>query len=412
MGTAEDFEVLIKDLQEKGMGWIQDIVPNHMAYDSENPLLVDILEHGSDSEYFDYFDIDWDHPYEDLKGKILAPLLGEFYGTCLENGEIQLNYDKSGLSVNYHSLKIPLKIESYASFITYDLGRLARTLGRNHPDFIKLLGVLYLVKNISDELSTRQRKDQVDFIKGLLWELDDQNLEIQEFIKQNLKIFNGEVGKLESFDRLDNLLAEQFFRLSFWKVGAEELNYRRFFTVNELIGLRIEDTKVFQKTHQLIAQFVESGKFTGLRVDHVDGLYNPTQYLQRLREKMGGVYMVVEKILEFGESLPTQWSIQGTSGYDSLNYLNWIFCQTGNQKAFSKIYTQITDLNASCEQLITDKKRLIAEKNLAGDVDNLARLLKKIAGQYRYGRDFTLTGLKEAILEVLVQFPVYCTYIS
>jgi (1->4)-alpha-D-glucan 1-alpha-D-glucosylmutase len=412
LGTEEEFEQLISDLQSKGMGWLQDIVPNHMAYDSENKYLMDILENGRDSEYIDYFDIDWEHPYEDFKNKILAPMMGDFYGNSLENGEIKLSYDRNGLSVNYYALKIPLRIESYTSFIGYDLGKLTRQLGRNHPDFIKLLGILYLIKNIPTETSGRQRKDQAEFVKELLWELYEQNPAVQEFIEENIKTFNGEVGNPSSFDLLDNLLAEQFFRLSFWKVGAEELNYRRFFTVNELICVRIEDQKVFQKTHNLIGQLIESGKFTGLRIDHVDGLYDPTQYLQRLREKMGDTYIVVEKILEFDEELSDRWEIQGTSGYDSLNQLNGVFSQVKNKEAFDTIYDRIANLKVPYDQLLADKKRLIAETNLGGDVDNLARFLKRISGQYRYGRDFTLTGLKKAILEVLVQFPVYCTYID
>lgn len=412
LGTEEEFENLIADLQAKEMGWVQDIVPNHMAYDSENKYLMDILENGRDSEYIDYFDIDWEHPYEDFKNKILAPMMGDFYGNCLENGEIKLSYDRNGLSVNYFAFKVPLRIESYPSFIGYELGKLTRKLGRNHPDFIKLLGILYLIKNIPTETSGRQRKDQAEFVKELLWELYEQNPAVQEFIEENIKTFNGEVGNPSSFNLLDNLLAEQFFRLSFWKVGAEELNYRRFFTVNELICVRIEDRKVFQKTHDLIDRLVESGKFTGLRIDHVDGLYDPTQYLQRLREKMGDIYIVVEKILEFDEELNDRWEIQGTSGYDSLNQLNGVFSQVKNREAFDKIYDRIANFKISYDQLLTEKKRLIAETNLGGDVDNLARFLKRISGQYRYGRDFTLTGLKKAILEVLIQFPVYCTYID
>ena len=412
LGTEAEFEALMVQLQEREMGWVQDIVPNHMAYDSQNQFLMDVLVHGQDSEYCEFFDIDWEHPYEDIRGKVLTPMMGYFYGQCLENGEIKLSYDERGLSVNYYGLKIPLRIESYASFLNQDFVRLSRSLGRSHPDAIKILGILYIVKNIPSETAGIERKEQAEFVKGLLWELYNDNQKVKGFIDQNLKRFNGEVGKPESFDLLEDLLGEQFFRLSFWKVGAEELNYRRFFTVNELICLRIEDAQVFEKTHALIDRLVGSGKLTGLRIDHIDGLYAPTEYLERLRAKMGDIYIVAEKILELGEELPSSWKLQGTSGYDFLNHVNSIFCQKENENAFTDLYERLTGLRPVYEEMLADKKRLIAETNLVGDVNNLAHLLKRIAGGYRYGRDFTLEGLRKAILEVLVQFPIYCTYID
>lgn len=412
LGTLENFETLVKEIQNHEMGWVQDIVPNHMAYDSENHWLMDVLENGSESEAFDYFDIEWDQAYDDIKGRVLAPMLGNFYGQCLENGEIQLNYEETGLSVNYFSLKLPVRIESYARFITQNLGHLGRSLGRRHPDFIKLLGILYLVKSAPSETKGRERYDQIAFVKGLLWELYTQNPEVKEFIDSNVAFFNGEKGNSESFNLLDSLLKEQFYRLSFWKVGAEEINYRRFFTVNELISVKVQEIKVFHKTHTLISQLVEAGTITGLRIDHIDGLYDPTEYLKRLRDKAGDVYITVEKILELKENLPEIWQIQGTSGYDFLNYINGIFCRCDSEKQFSDIYTKFTRTRSEYEHLAIEKKQLIVEKNLAGDVDNLAQILKKIAGQSRLGIDFTMNGLKRTLSEVLTLFPVYRTYVN
>jgi (1->4)-alpha-D-glucan 1-alpha-D-glucosylmutase len=246
----------------------------------------------------------------------------------------------------------------------------------------------------------------------LLWELYTQNPEIKDFVDSNIKLFNGEKGNPESFTLLDSLLQEQFYRLSFWKVGAEEINYRRFFTVNELISMRVQEIKVFNKTHDLVSQLVEQGKVTGLRIDHIDGLYDPTDYLKRLREKTGDVYITVEKILELKEDLPKIWPVQGTSGYDFLNYVNGIFCQTESEKQFTDIYSQLSNSQTDYEQLFFDKKHLIVEKNLAGDVDNLAQILKKIAGQSRAGIDFTMNGLKRTLSEVLCLFPVYRTYVN
>ncbi|HEY9602510.1 MAG TPA: malto-oligosyltrehalose synthase, partial [Allocoleopsis sp.] len=276
----------------------------------------------------------------------------------------------------------------------------------------KLLGILHLIKSIPHETKGKERYDQIAFVKVLLWELYTQNPEIQEFIDSNVKLFNGEKGNPESFNLLDSLLNEQFYRLSFWKVGAEEINYRRFFTVNELISMRVQEIKVFNKTHSLVSQLVEEGKVTGLRIDHIDGLYDPTEYLKRLREKTGDVYITVEKILELKEDLPRAWPVQGTSGYDFLNYVNGVFCRTESEKHFTEIYTQLSSSQSDYEQLFFDKKQLIVEKNLAGDVDNLAHILKKIAGQSRVGIDFTMNGLKRTLSEVLCLFPVYRTYVN
>ena len=407
-----NFEPLVKEIKNHEMGWVQDIVPNHMAYDSENHWLMDVLENGSESEAFDYFDIEWDQAYDDIKGRILTPMLGNFYGECLENGEIQLQYDEAGLSVNYYSLKLPVRIESYAKFITQNLGHLGRALGRRHPDFIKLLGILYLMKSAPGETKGKERYDQIAFVKGLLWELYTHNPEVKEFVDSNVEFFNGEKGNPESFNLLDNLLKEQFYRLSFWKVGAEEINYRRFFTVNELISVKVQEIKVFHKTHAFINQLVEEGIITGLRIDHIDGLYDPTEYLKRLRDKAGDVYLTVEKILELGEKLPETWQVQGTSGYDFLNYVNGIFCRCESEKSFTDIYTKFTRVESNYEQLSIEKKQLILEKNLAGDVDNLAQILKRIAGQSRLGIDFTMNGLKRTLSETLTLFPVYRTYVN
>ncbi len=412
LGTEADFNKLIDEIHQHQMGWLQDIVPNHMAYDSQNLWLMDILENGKDSEFFDFFDINWNQPYEEMNERVLAPLLGDFYGNSLERGEIKLDYKEKGLSVNYFDLELPVRIESYVTFITHNLGKLAREIGRQHPDFIKFLGILYLLKNIPEETKGKERYDQINFVKSLIWETYHQNPLVEKFIKNNLKEFNGKVDNPESFNLLDKLLSEQFYRLSSWKVGAEEINYRRFFTVNELISVKVEDLKVFNKTHELISRLVAENKFTGVRIDHIDGLYDPAEYLTRLREKLGNAYITVEKILELTEDLPQNWQIQGTSGYEFLNYVNGIFCNPENEREFSNIYTHFTGLNASYKDLVYEKKSLILSKNLGGDLENLTQILKRISSHTREGSDFTIYGLRQALFQVLVLFPVYRTYID
>ncbi len=412
LGTESDFNDLITQIHQQQMGWLQDIVPNHMAYDSQNLWLMDVLENGKDSEFFDFFDIHWNQAYEEMDGRVLAPMLGDFYANCLERGEIKLDYQEKNLLIDYFGLKLPLKIESYITFITHKLGVLAREIGRQHPDFIKFLGILYLLKNIPEETKGKERLDQINFVKSLLWETYTENSNVKQFIQNNLKEFNGEVGHPESFDLLDKLLHQQFYRLSFWKVGAEEINYRRFFTVNELISVKVEELKVFKKTHELISSLVTENKFTGVRIDHIDGLYDPAQYLARLREILGEAYITVEKILELNEDLPPNWQIKGTSGYEFLNYVNGIFCCSKNEPEFSKIYSSFTGLNYNYEDLVYEKKGLILEKNLAGDLENLVQILKRIASHTREGSDFTIYGLRKALFEVLVLFPVYRTYVD
>jgi len=412
LGDEQDFGELIRELKNYGMGWIQDIVPNHVAYDYENRMLMDVLENGECSEYRHFFDIEWDHACESIRGKLLAPFLGRFYGESLEDGEIRLRYGADGLSVNYYHLALSLKIESYTNVFTHQLSALKRKLGGDHPDFIKLLGILYVLKTLSTVEEIDERYAQITFIKRTLWELYTGNWEMKRFIDANVQAFNGEKGNPESFNLLDNLLSEQLFRLSFWKVATEEINYRRFFNINELICLRAEDEDVFDRTHALIFQLIAEGKVSGLRIDHIDGLYDPTNYLKRLQERTGDMYIIVEKILSPEEELPSFWSTQGTTGYDFLNYLNGIFCKKESEKQFNKIYSDFTGCKVDYDNLVSAKKRLIMGKHMAGDVDNLSHLLKGIAARYRHGSDITLYGLKRTIVELMMQFPVYRTYIN
>jgi (1->4)-alpha-D-glucan 1-alpha-D-glucosylmutase len=413
LGSGEEFNMLMDTLGRVPMGWLQDIVPNHMAYDGENRFLMDVLENGQSSEFLSFFDIDWDHPYEIIRGRVLAPFLGRPYGETLESGEISLRFDRNGFTINYFELKLPLKIESYTQILTHRLRVLRKGLGEDHPDFIKLLGILYSLKNLTTlREEIYERYNQILFSKRMLWELYLQNSQIKQFIDENVRIYNGEKGNVDTFTMLDALLAEQLFRLSFWKVATEEINYRRFFNINDLISLRVEDQNVWSEMHALVLQLLNEGNITGLRIDHIDGLFDPTGYLRALRERAEDTYIVVEKILDLKEELPSFWPVQGTTGYDFLNYVNGIFCDVNHGRSLNRIYYQFTDFRASCDSLLYEKKKLIIEKDMTGDVDNLAHLLKRISSKDRYGSDITLYGLKRAIVEVLALFPVYRTYAS
>lgn len=412
LGGCEGFETLIAELKSRNMHWLQDIVPNHMAYDSENRILMDVLEKGKCSRYFKFFDIDWNHPHESLNGRLLAPFLGRFYAESLEEGQIRLQYDEEGLSVCYYELKFPLNLKSYTVVFTYNIKSLEDELGANNPDLVKFLGFI----NFIGSMPAEKQNDEVDVhlkhAKKMLWDFYTQNEHIRKFMDTNVAFFNGKKGLPASFDSLDCLLHEQFFRLSFWKVAAEEINYRRFFNVNRLISLKVEDWEVFDYVHELTFRFIREGKFTGLRIDHVDGLYDPAAYLKRLKENAGDIYIVVEKILDFKEHLPRSWNVEGTTGYDFLNRLNGIFCRKEGEKEFTRLYYKVTGLHTSYEELVCDKKRMFIGRHMAGNIDNLAQEMKRVTFQDRYGKDITLYGLKRALVEIMAVFPVYRTYIS
>jgi (1->4)-alpha-D-glucan 1-alpha-D-glucosylmutase len=410
LGGEDDFAALMARTREAGLGWIQDIVPNHMAFTSDNPMLMDVMENGVYSRYKDFFDIDWEHPDETINGKLLAPFLGRFYGACLEDGEIRLGYEDGSFFVSYYEHRFPLCMSCYPRVLEPGFRRLKSGLGEDNPDYVKYLGVLYVLKTLSEEPGSEERYGQVAFVKRVLRDLYEENVTLRAFIDANVESFNGEPGRPETFDALDGLLSEQHFRLAYWKVATEEINYRRFFNINELISLKIQGHDVFRRTHEMILRLHAEYGFSGLRVDHVDGLYDPLQYLERLSQEAGGVDIWAEKILEHGEPLPEYWPVAGTTGYDFLNAACGVLVKKKNGPAFRRIYREFTGLETDYDELVSDKKRLIIGKEMAGDVNNLAMTIKRAFGHFRHGRDITLYGLRRALVEVLANFPVYRTY--
>jgi (1->4)-alpha-D-glucan 1-alpha-D-glucosylmutase len=412
LGTQEELEALFERVREKKMGWLQDLVANHMAFHGENPMLVDVLEHGPVSAYRDVFDIEWDHPYESMNGRVLAPFLGSLSGRALEKGEISLRYGAGGLTFHYYEHAFPAALSSYPDLFSHDLGRLKLELGEDHPAWIQLLGILYVLRTLDSVDDPEERATQARFAKRSLWTLYRGEKAFRAFTDANLEAFNGEPGNPRSFDRLEALLLKQHFRLSFWKVATEEINYRRFFNINELICLRQEDRRVFDLTHGLVLRWLDRGTVSGLRIDHIDGFYDPLSYLEALRERMGDGYLLVEKILESEETLPDAFPVHGTTGYDFLNRVNELLCSSRHRKGLTRTYRRFTGLTADPGVLVVEKKRLIIQREMAGEVDNLARALKSLAAEDRFARDITMHGLKAALIEVLARFPVYRTYAS
>ena len=297
LGTRKEFDLLFEELDKHEMGWIQDIVPNHMAFHQANHMLADVLENGPLSRFFRFFDVDWEHAYGAVKGRVLAPFLGTFYREALENGNIRLSYESEGFRIRYYDTSFPLNLRSYPMVLKYRLDHLKAKLGVDDPDYARLFGIVHVLQALPEEGDVEERTAQARFIKGVLWELYKRNPTIREFVLESVAAHNGTKGRSESYDLMDRLLARQFFRLSFWKVATEEINYRRFFTINELISLRLEEPEVLETTHALILKLVGEGKFTGIRVDHIDGLYDPSTYLEEIRKRIGDLYLVVEKII-------------------------------------------------------------------------------------------------------------------
>lgn len=411
LGDERDFSELLSEVKRHDMGWLQDFIPNHMAFHGENPMLADLLEKGSRSRYGEYFDVFWDHPYQSIRGRILTPFLGRFYSECLEEGEIRLAYGETGLSASYYDHSFPLKIESYAKVFSQDMDRFRETSGRDGPGIGVYLDLVSRMRSVADDPGKEGIDSTVESIKEDLWKLYKRDTTIRDHIDRILSAYGGQRGSPESFTLLDRLLSEQHFRLSFWKVATEEINYRRFFNINDLISLRVEDDHVFDGIHRLIFKLTDDGDVAGVRIDHIDGLYDPEAYLEKVRRRIGGAYLAVEKILSQGEDIPSSWPVEGTTGYDFLNAVNGLFCKGKSRDEFSRIYTRFAGLREPYDELLYGKKKLILERHMVGDVDNLAHLLKSVSGRYRYGIDVTLYGLKEAIMEVMSFFPVYRTYI-
>jgi len=332
LGTEQEFESLAEELKAHEMGLLLDIVPNHMAASPENQWWMDLLENGRDSPYQSFFDIDWNPADKALQNKVLLPILGRPYRQALENQELALTLEETGLFVSYQGQRLPLNLKPYSWVLSPGISRLEETLGKDNPVFQQLKSLMEAIERLSSdygvdptEAAEKQRERQR--IKEGLCGIVNTSPQVRGFFLENVVLFNGKKGNPESFELLDGLLEQQAYRLAFWKTGRDEINYRRFFDINDLIGVRIENQHVFEVVHSLVFRLIQEGKVTGLRVDHIDGLYHPLQYLRRLQhgaepelERAVGpqeLYVIVEKILSSDEVLPKEWPVFGTTGYAS-----------------------------------------------------------------------------------------------
>jgi (1->4)-alpha-D-glucan 1-alpha-D-glucosylmutase len=368
-GGAAAHAAFTDAVRDAGMQHVVDFVPNHMGVEpSTNPWWRDVLARGQDAEAARFFDIDWDPFKSELRRKLLLPILGDQYGLVLERGELKLDVVDGELVLRYFDYRLPVNAR---------IPLLRRVPAM--PDAERASALAY---------------------------------------------FNGTPGDPKSFDNLHDLLEDQAYRLAYWRTASHEINYRRFFDVNTLAGLRVEDPFVFDAIHQLLARLLRDGRVTGVRIDHPDGLFDPAKYFQMLQDlaakawgierRPGGrpLYVVAEKILSGRERLPPRWAVHGTTGYNFLHQVNGLFVQPANARRMRRAYEKLTGQTQSFDDLLYEAKRLIMDTSMASELTVLAHMLDRIGEVNRRSRDFTLNSLRDMLVEVVACFPIYRTYVN
>ncbi len=422
IGGLDALERLSAELRPRGMGLLLDFVPNHMGNNErENAWWRDVLENGPSSQYARYFDIDWTPLKAELRDKVLLPILGEQYGVALDSGKLRLVLSDDGLlSLRYYDRDLPLNPRQISFLLGHNIDRLKATFPTENADLTEFLSVHFHLEHLpsidqTDMNSVSERSREKEVAKRRLATLMAGSSAIRSHVEANIVEFNGDPDQPNSFDLLHKLLERQAYRLSSWRTATHEINYRRFFDVNELAGIRMEDQDVFSDAHALTFRLIREGIVTGLRLDHVDGLFDPRTYFERLREAVGPerqLYIVVEKILSEGEKLPEDWRVNGTTGYEFLNSLNSLYVDRGSAREFQKLYGRITGDRRSFKEVVYTSKKLIIRNSMASEMHVLAHELNRISEGVRHYRDFTLLSLQEALTEVVACFPVYRTYIG
>ncbi len=399
IGGEADFQTLVAELHAHDMGLILDIVPNHMGVGGrDNAWWLDVLEWGEDSPFSGYFDINWDAARADLKGRVLLPVLGDQYGVILEQGGIELRLDQAdgSFSAWYFDHRFPISPHFYATIIEESVGPLAG------------LAQEFAAVGSCPPVIARER---VVVLKRRLAEIAREPIAAAA-IATALQAFNGRAGGPENFGRLHRLLDAQAYRLAYWRVATEEINYRRFFNINDLAGLRVELPQLFEDTHRLVFGMIRRGEVQGLRVDHIDGLFDPGEYCAALQRRFAKpLYILVEKILARFERLP-DWPIAGSTGYDFINQALALFVDPSGEATMTRLYRQFTARDADFDATLRACKIRIMRVNLASEMNVLAGRFHRLSMSEWRTRDFTLNGMLAALEEVIAAFPVYRTYVS
>jgi (1->4)-alpha-D-glucan 1-alpha-D-glucosylmutase len=394
-------------LDRAQLGVVLDIVPNHMAVDGKaNAWWWDVLEDGPASVYAGYFDVDWDPPDSKLRNRVLLPFLPDHYGRVLEAGQFTLRRDGGALVVAFADHQMPIAPHSLGAILAAAVRRLGAGSPRRSTaetlvaDFDRLPAPWLL-----DEQSVQQRHRSKMELRARLAELCAGDRTVADAL-------DAEVAATSSDpDRLDTLLEAQNYRLAWWRTGADELDYRRFFDISSLVALRQEDARVFNESHQLVLDWVRRGVVDGLRVDHVDGLRDPKGYLDRLACEAPGVWVVVEKIVAVGERLPGDWPVAGTTGYDWLNVAGGLFVDPAGEDPLTKTYVAFTGQTAPIDEVAHDARIEVLRGPLATDLRRLTSTLVTVCEANRRYRDYARRELRQALEAILACFPVYRTYV-
>jgi (1->4)-alpha-D-glucan 1-alpha-D-glucosylmutase len=427
IGDRDSLLALVNEMHNRNMGLIADIVPNHMAImGSDNAWWLDVLENGPASVYARFFDIDWRPVKRELFNKIAVPVLGDHYGIVLESGELQLNFDEQAgaFSVGYYEHRFPIDPKTYPLFLHADHSRLREEVSEAvHQEYKSLENSFAKLplRTMTDPRSVEERRRDKEIFKQRLAELAVKHPALGRFIQARVSEINH-VPQAVGESQLHELLEQQAYRLANWRVAGDEINYRRFFDINELAGLRAEEPEVFNATHGLLLSLVQSGVIDGLRIDHADGLYDPVAYYQRLNQNLAEVlrgpltqqspplYVVAEKVIANYEYLSTRWPVHGTTGYEFASVTNGVFVNAAAEKILTQTYTRFIGKKTDFDQLVYEAKDHVMRIALASELNVLANLLNQISEANPRTRDYTLNALRHALREVVACFPVYRTY--
>ena len=446
LGGRDAQDAFASAVAAHGMGHVVDFVPNHMGIGTgTNPWWRDLLENGPSAAAAAFFDVDWSPAKAELNAKLLLPILGDQYGKVLERGELRLEFRDGAVLLRYFDEELPINPRPGAQVYRQAADGLAAALGPDHPQLHEFLSIVASLENLppyteSDPERAAERQREKEVARGRLARLAAESSEVREQIDAAIQRYNGEPGRSESFDLLHGLLEAQPYRLAHWRTASHEINYRRFFDVNTLAGIRVESPEVFEATHALLAELIRDGKVNGVRIDHPDGLFDPARYfedLQKLAARAWGqtgvrpasdpdrsgdpdqsrrparpMYVVAEKILSAREQLPLRWAVHGTTGYNYLNDLNGVFVEPAQARRMRRVYARLTGCEDPFDDVLYSSKRLIMATAMASELSVLAHMLDRIGESNRKSRDFTLDSLRDVITEVVACFPVYRTYVS
>jgi (1->4)-alpha-D-glucan 1-alpha-D-glucosylmutase len=397
LGSEADFRTMVAAFRENGLSQLLDFVPNHVGVGgADNPWWLDVLEWGAASRYAEWFEIDWNY----LQGKLLAPFLGDQYGAVLESGQLELRFEAETGSFAvwaYGEYKLPICPLDYP-----------RILDDTLPELEGLSHAFSDLPNRQLRIAARARDLQAEFAH-----LAEERVDVREAVATAVSRLNGEPGQLDTWRGLDALIQEQHWRLAHYRVAADDINYRRFFNISHLAGLRMELPKVFDEAHRFVFSLLADGTLDGLRIDHIDGLLDPKSYLLRLRERAPRpFYLVIEKILAAHEALREDWPVQGTTGYDFANLVLGVMVNPAGEEGFTRIYEAFTGQRQSFADVVYECKLRTMANELASELNVLARDAGRVARENPRTADFTSNILHRALRELVACFPVYRTYVD